>query len=112
MEEQIYNLLVKKDDVTWQTIIYDIVKSGEIEPWNIDLSKLAAKYLETIKNLQEHNFFISGKVVLASALLLRMKSDRLINDYIAEFDSVLYPPQEDLLAQEEAYYKTLSNSAM
>ncbi len=105
MEEQIYNLLVKKDDVTWQTIIYDLVKSGEIEPWNIDLSKLTAKYLETIKNLQEHNFFISGKVVLASAILLRMKSDRLINNYIAEFDSMLYPPQEDLLAQEEADYK-------
>lgn len=105
MEDRIYNILIKKDEVTWQTIIYDLIKSGEIDPWNIDVSKLAAKYLQTIKNLQEHSFFISGKMVLASSLLLRMKSDRLINGYIAEFDSVLYPPAEDLLAEAEADYK-------
>jgi len=97
VEDRIYNLLVKKDEVTWQTIIYDLIKSGELEPWDIDISKLAAKYLETIRNLQEHNFFVSGKIVLASSILLRMKSDKLINEHIAEFDSVLYPAEEDLL---------------
>ncbi len=105
MEDRIYDLLIKRDEVTWQTIIYDLINSGEIDPWDVDISKLSAKYLHAIKNLQEHSFFISGKMVLASSLLLRMKSDRLINGYIAEFDSVLYPPEEDLLAQEESDYK-------
>ena len=34
-----------------------------------------------------------------------MKSDRLINEHIAEFDSVLYPPEEDLLEENEEDYK-------
>lgn len=105
MEDRIYELLVKKDEVTWQTIIYELIKSGEMDPWNVDVSKLASRYLEAIKNLTEHNFFISGKMVLASALLLRMKSDRLLNEHIAEFDSVLYPIEEDLLLEDENDYK-------
>lgn len=105
MEERIYDLLVKKNEVTWQTIIYELINTGEMDPWNVDLSKLSSKYIAAIKNLKEHNFFISGKMVLASALLLRMKSDRLLNEHIAEFDSVLYPVDEDLLLEEESDYK-------
>ncbi len=100
MEEKIYDLITKKNEVTWQTILYELIKTGEIDPWDIDLSKLSQKYIQAIKNLQEHNFFISGKMVLASAILLRMKSDRLLNEHIAEFDSILYPPEEDLLLEE------------
>ncbi|MBT3865587.1 segregation/condensation protein A [Candidatus Woesearchaeota archaeon] len=105
MEDRIYDLLVKKNEVTWQTIIYELVKSGEMDPWNVDLSKLSGRYISAIKNLKEHNFFISGKMVLASALLLRMKSDRLLNEHIAEFDSVLYPADDDLLLEDENDYK-------
>ena len=105
MEERIYDLLVKKNEVTWKTIIYELINSGEMDPWNVDLSKLSSKYIIAIKNLKEHNFFISGKMVLASALLLRMKSDRLLNEHIAEFDSVLYPADEDLLLEDENDYK-------
>lgn len=105
MEDRIYDLLVKRNEVTWQTIIYELIKSGEMDPWNVDLSKLSGRYIEAIKNLKEHNFFISGKMVLASALLLRMKSDRLLNEHIAEFDSVLYPADEDLLLEDENDYK-------
>tara|TARA_Y100000310_G_scaffold325813_1_gene389883 strand:+ start:567 stop:1283 length:717 start_codon:yes stop_codon:yes gene_type:complete len=105
MEDKIYDLVVKQEEVTWQTIIYELIKNGEIDPWDVNLSKLSARYLKAIKGLQEHNFFISGKIVLASALLLRMKSDRLINEHIAEFDSVLFPPEEDLLEESEGDYK-------
>jgi len=105
MEEKIYDLLIQRNEVTWQTIIYELINSGEMDPWNVDLSKLSSRYINAIKNLKEHNFFISGKMVLASALLLRMKSDRLLNEHIAEFDSVLYPADEDLLLEDENDYK-------
>lgn len=101
MEDRIYDLLVKKDDVTWQSIIYELVKSGEMDPWDLNVSNLSARYIKAIKNLKEHNFFISGKMVLASALLLRIKSDKFLNEHIADFDSILYPPEEDLLLEEE-----------
>ena len=96
MQEKLYNILMQKDEITWQTIIYDLVRTGEMDPWDIDISILSQRYTETIKTLQEHNFFLSGKVLLASAILLKLKSERLITEYIARLDNQLFPPEEFL----------------
>ncbi|HLD12935.1 MAG TPA: segregation/condensation protein A [Candidatus Nanoarchaeia archaeon] len=96
MQDQIYHMLVEKDDVTWQSIIYDLVKSEQMDPWDIDISILSQKYLERIKNLVEHNFFISGKILLASAILLKLKSIKFVDEHIAGFDSLLFAREEDL----------------
>ena len=76
MQDRILEMLMHDDEITWQTIIYDLVKSEEMNPWDIDISKLSAKYLDTIKKMKQTNLFISGKVVLASAILLKIKSDK------------------------------------
>ena len=94
MQEKLYNLLMQKDEITWQTIIHDLVRTGEMDPWDIDVSILSQRYIETIRKLQEHNFFLSGKVLLASAILLKLKSDRLVTEYIARLDNQLFPPEE------------------
>lgn len=85
---------MQKDEITWQSIIYDLIRSGEMDPWNIDISLLTKKYLETLKTLKEAHFLISGKVVLAAAILLKIKSDRLITEKIANFDSQLFSQGE------------------
>ena len=94
MQEKLYNILMQKDEITWQTIIYDLVRTGEMDPWDIDISILSQRYTETIKTLQGHNFFLSGKVLLASAILLKLKSERLITEYIARLDNQLFPQEE------------------
>lgn len=94
MQDRILNMLMQNDEITWQTIINDLVKSEEMDPWDIDLSKLAAMYLETIKKLKETNLFVSGKVILASAILLKIKSYKLVADNIAAFDQLMYPSDE------------------
>ena len=106
MQEHIYNLLTNKDEVTWQTIIYDLVKSEELDPWNVDISHLAQRYIETVRSLQEHNFFISGKMLLASSILLRIKTHKLVDEHLVDFDNQLFQPEEDLLsdAEEEIKY--------
>jgi segregation and condensation protein A len=101
MQDQIYKLLTDKDEVTWKSIIYDLIKAEELDPWNINVSHLSKRYIEAVQKLQEHNFFISGKVLLASSILLRMKSHKLVNEHIAEFDTMLFPPEEDLLEDME-----------
>ncbi len=101
MHEQIYNMLMQKDEITWQNIIYGLIKSEEMDPWDVDVSLLAKKYLETIKKLKETNFLVSGKMVLASAILLRIKSDKLVNQNIAEFDNLLFSNEEELEEVEE-----------
>lgn len=93
MQDQIYNLLIQKDEITWQNIIYDLIKSEQMNPWDIDISILSKKYLEKIKQMKEANLFISGKVVLASAILLRIKSHKLVTEDILNFDNKMNPPE-------------------
>lgn len=90
-------MLMQKDEITWQAIIYDLVKSEQMNPWDIDISILTQKYLEVVRQLQEHNFFISGKVILASAILLKIKSHKFLTENLANFDAQLFQQNEDLL---------------
>jgi len=106
MQDKLLALLMQKDELTWKDIIYDLIKTEKMDPWDIDISELVSKYLETIKKLQEHNFFISGKIILASSILLRIKSHKLMEEYLPNFDSLLFPQEEELIeAQEEQVYR-------
>ncbi len=95
MQDQILDMLLKKDELTWQDILYDLIKSERMDPWNIDVSKLSRRYLDIVRKLQETNFFVSGKVVLASAILLKIKSTKLLTENIANFDNQLYTQDEE-----------------
>ncbi len=96
MQEQILDILMKQNDVTWQDIIYGLIKSEEMNPWDINISKLTGRYLETVKQLQDFNFNLSGKVLLAAALLVRIKSSKLVSEELPNFDNLLFPPEDDL----------------
>ena len=94
MHDQILELLLKKEEITWQSIILDLVKSGELDPWDVDISLLTQRYLETIKKMQESNLFISGKVLLASGILLKLKSEKFLSDGFTALNNLLFPPQD------------------
>ena len=104
--DQIYNILMQKDEITWQTLIQDLVKSEQMNPWDIDLSLLSNRYLDTIKKLKTHNFFISGKVILASSILLRMKANKLLLEDIGNLDAQLF--QQDIESLEDFEDSALS----
>ncbi len=101
MQDQIFELLFEKDEITWQSILYDLVRSEKMNPWDIDISLLSKKYLEMIKTLKQLDFKVSGKVILAAAILLKMKSDRLMNQDLAYLDSLLHPQEEEILYEDE-----------
>ena len=67
---QIYDIVTGKNP-SWQSIIYELIGTEQIDPWNVDLGFLCQGYFEKIKEMEEHNFFISSKVLLAASLLLR-----------------------------------------
>ncbi len=92
--EQIFDILFEKDEITWQTIIMELVKSGEMDPWDVNVSLLTKKYLEMVKKMQELDFRISGKVLLAAALLLKIKSSKLMGEDLASLDR-LFQEEED-----------------
>ncbi len=88
-QNQFYDLITG-EDLSWQSLIYDLIKTEQLDPWDINLSVLADKYLEIIKAMEEANFFVSSKVLLACSLLLRLKAEILINRDIQSIDELLY----------------------
>lgn len=99
-EDFLYDMLVHKDELTWQTIIHELVKQEKMDPWDIDLMILSTRFLEAIKKLQEIDFRISGKVVLAAAILLRLKSKRLLEEDLNQLDRLLASSEQ---TQDEFY---------
>ena len=97
-QEQIHDLLFSKE-ISWQSIIYDLINTDQLNPWDIDITILANKYLEKIQNLEEQDFFISSKVLLAAALILRIKSEILLNEYIKSIDEILFGKKEKGIAK-------------
>ena len=101
MQDKLYDMLMQKDEITWQSLIYDLIKSEEMDPWDVDVSILTQKYIETVRKLQEMNFFISGKVLLASAILLKIKSNKLVAEEIPYLDNLIFPPEPEEYFEEE-----------
>jgi len=92
-QEQIHDLIYG-DEIGWQDIIHDLINSEQLDPWNIDIIILTDGYLEKMEKLEEANFFTSSKVLLAAALLLRIKSEILLNKYIKSIDEILFGKEE------------------
>jgi segregation and condensation protein A len=92
-ENQIYTLITG-EEVSWQSIIHDLIKTEQLDPWNIDIGVLADKYLTTIQEMEEENFYVSSKVLLACSILLRLKTDILANSYIQELNEALFGRKE------------------
>ncbi|MEM7825838.1 MAG: segregation/condensation protein A, partial [Candidatus Aenigmatarchaeota archaeon] len=74
-EENILDLILKKE--SWEEVIYHIVSIENLNPWDIDLVKLAESFLRYIQKIQELDFRIPAKIVFVAAVLLRLKADYL-----------------------------------
>lgn len=94
-QEQIHDLLFNRE-IGWQEIIYDLINTEQLDPWDIDIIILAEKYLDKIKEIEEADFFISSKVLLAASFLLRIKSEILLNRYIKSIDEILFGKKEQI----------------
>ena len=93
-QEQIHGLLFG-DKLSWQAIIYDLINTEQLNPWDIDISLLSNKFLEKVRELEEANFFVSSKVLFAAALLLRIKSEVLLNYHLPSLDDILFGKKEE-----------------
>ncbi len=95
MQEEILNMLLKEEELSWKTILYDLVRNEQMDPWDINVSLLSQKYIEVIRTMQEHDLRISGKVLLAAAILLKLKSSHLVDNDISKLDALLHQGEEE-----------------
>ncbi|MBI2664623.1 segregation/condensation protein A [Candidatus Woesearchaeota archaeon] len=105
--DRILDIVVEKDEVTWQSMIYELVRHEGMNPWDIDVRLLAKRYLQMLSKLKELDFRISGKIVLAAAILLKIKSQKLLSDDISELDRLMNPEEE---MSEDDFYEDLDRA--
>lgn len=84
-----YVALAMEDIGRWDSRLVELVRENKIDPWDVDIVLLTAKYLQKIEELSRIDFRIPGKAVLTAATLLRLKSDRIFESVkvIAEVDA-------------------------
>lgn len=59
-------------------ILVNLVKEGQIDPWNIDLEKVTTQYLRAINLNHNDSLKEAGRAIFYASVLLRMKSDLLL----------------------------------
>lgn len=100
MQERVFDIIFKEDEISWQSMIYELVRTEQMDPWDIDIGMLSQRFLDKLKKLKEMDFRISGKVVLAAAILLRLKSHKLVKEDLTELDRIIAMSEQ---TQEEFY---------
>ena len=98
MEKKIFDIIFDKDEITWQSLIYELIRTNQMDPWDIDVSMLTKEYIKMLKKLKKLDFRVSGKVLIAAVLLLKIQSNRLIGEDIQHFDDLFN--QEEMTEQE------------
>ncbi|MGM5485154.1 MAG: segregation/condensation protein A [Nanobdellota archaeon] len=104
MNDQIFDILMKEDEITWKSIIFDLVKKEDMDPWDLDISLLSKRFMDMVKKLQEMDFRIGGRVILAAAMLLRFKSNKLMDEDLNELDKLMAMDEDT----QEQFYEELA----
>ena len=59
-------------------ILVNLAKNGEIDPWNIDIVEVTDKFLHELEEMEKMDLRVSGRTLLYASVLLRMKSNVLV----------------------------------
>jgi segregation and condensation protein A len=108
MQDQVFELLLEKEDVSWKTILQELVATEQMDPWDVNITLLTNKYIETVKEMQEHNLRVSGKVLLAAAFLLKIKSAHFIDHDISNLDRLISSTEDD--ADEDEFFEEINGA--
>jgi len=105
MELNIEEIL--QSEQAWEYILLDIVKSADLDPWDIDLTKLTESYLEKIETMKRLDLRVPARIILAAAILLKLQADTIVPSeaggfFDFDFDEAdeLFSDQEDREAEE------------
>ncbi|MDD5191996.1 MAG: segregation/condensation protein A [Candidatus Nanoarchaeia archaeon] len=93
-QNQFYDIVTGRQP-DWQAIIYELIHTEQLDPWDINITILTKRYFEKILELEELDFYISSKVLLAASLLVRIKSEFLLSRHIKSIDEILFGKKEE-----------------
>jgi segregation and condensation protein A len=94
-QDRILDLLFEEDEITWQSILFNLVTKEEMDPWDVNITHLSKRFFEMVKKLKDMDFRVPGKVILAAALLLRIKSSKLVDEDLLELDQLIASTEQE-----------------
>ena len=69
-------------DATWRDLLLELVERNKLDPWNIDIIEIVDRYIDTVKKLKVLDLRVPANIILAAAILLRLKSNYIsLHDY-------------------------------
>lgn len=80
-------------EATWKDLLVGLVEKNQFDPWNIDISEIVDKYVDTVKNMKVLDLRVPANIILAAAILLRLKS------------SLITITEEEEIPVEEAHFE-------
>ncbi len=90
------------DQPAWKSILLELVKTEQMDPWDIDICALADKFLEKVGQLEHANLKVPANAILASAILLKMKARALKLRGIDDEEVTEELSQEDIQMLEDS----------
>lgn len=60
-------------------ILLELVQSHKLDPWDVDIERLADVFARRMREMRELDLRVSGRTLLSASVLLRIKSDYVLN---------------------------------
>ncbi len=86
-----------------------LIKKGEIDVYDIPITKIVKEYLEYVDLMQIFDLEIAGEFIVTAATLMRIKAKLLLPVYVEEEDEIEDPRTE--LVQNLLEYQRIKNTA-
>lgn len=64
-------------DATWKDVLIELVRKNELNPWGIDIADIVERYVDAVKGMRVLDLRVPANIILAAAILVRLKSDML-----------------------------------
>ena len=92
-------------------LLLHLIKSDELEIWEISISRITNQYLEYLELMEAMNVEIAGDFMVMAATLMRMKSQKLLPRPVTADENGEVPLTEEELIQRLIVYKVYKEAA-
>ena len=93
-------------------ILVQLAEKGDIDPWDIDILDVTNKYLAALDKSPRENLLNAGRAIFFASVLLRLKSDILLNisneTLLSSQQTENFFPEDDLLFNQDEVRLDLS----
>lgn len=62
---------------SWKQVLIELVATERIDPWDVDIVKVADGFFKIVREMEKMDFHLPANIILASAILLKYKSEAI-----------------------------------